>query len=162
MSRLAIALLACMALFGAALFGAERYKGPRPPKADVPYLLHADNLIETEVGKASSQERKDLVVATLAGASSPVKTPLSEPIFLIKTDKLLVDKIQAYRLEVKNGQREVVVDAKKSKNMKRPIHLQVTKLDDRLYRVEVDEALENGEYSLSPDGSDETFSFQVY
>jgi hypothetical protein len=157
MARIAIALLACTVLFGA-----EKYKGPRPPKADVPYLLHADNLIETEVGKASSQERKDLVVATLQGASSPVKTPLSEPIFIIKTDKLLVDKIQAYRLEVKNGQREVVVDAKKAKNMKRPIHLEVTKLDDKLYRVEVDEALENGEYSLSPDGSDDTFSFQVY
>ena len=28
---------------------AEKYTGPRPPKADVPYLLHADNLIETEI-----------------------------------------------------------------------------------------------------------------
>jgi hypothetical protein len=155
--RIAIALLACTAVFGA-----EKYTGPRPPKADVPYLLHADNLIETEVGKAKSDERKDVVVATVPGPSSPAKTPLSEPIFLIKTDKLLVDKIQAYRMEVKNGQREVVVNAKKLKNVQRPIHLQVTKLDDRLYRVEVDEALENGEYSLSPDGSDETFSFQVY
>jgi hypothetical protein len=155
--RVTLAFLAC-----SALFGAEKYGGPRPPKADVPYLLHADNLIETEVGKAKSDERKDTVIATLPGAASPVKTPLSEPIFLIKTDKLLVDKIQAYRLQVKNGQREVVVNAKNTKNMQRPIHLQVTKLDDRLYRVEVDESLENGEYSLSPDGSDETFSFQVY
>jgi len=55
-----------------------------------------------------------------------------------------------------------VVNAKKLKNMQRPIHLQITRLDDRLYRVEVDEPLENGEYSLSPDGSDETFSFQIY
>ena len=157
MARFAIALLACTAVFGA-----EKYTGPRPPKADIPYLLHADNLVQTEVGKANSQERKDLVVASLPGASSPVKTPLAEPIFIIKTDKLLVDKIQAYRLEVKNGQREVVIDAKKAKNVKRPIHLQVTKLDDKLYRVEVDETLENGEYSLSPDGSDDTFSFQVY
>lgn len=144
------------------IFGAERYTGPRPPKADVVYLMHADNLVETELGKAKSEERKDLVIASIPGASSPVKTPLAEPIFILKTDKLSVDKIAAYRLEVKNGQREVVVNAKKIKNIKPPIHLQVTKLDDRLYRIEVDEPLDNGEYSLSPDGSDETFSFQVY
>ena len=95
-------------------FGAEKYTGPRPPKADIPYLMHADNLIETEVGKAKSDERKDTVVATLPGASSPVKTPLAEPIFLFKADKLSVDKIAAFRLDVKNGQREVVVNAKKS------------------------------------------------
>ena len=54
------------------------------------------------------------------------------------------------------------MNAKKAKNIQRPIHLQVTRLDDRLYRVEVDEPLENGEYSLSPDGSDQTFSFQIF
>lgn len=157
MQRLSCLILAC-----AALFGAEKYNGPRPPKADVLYLVHADNLVETELGEAKSDERKDTVVATLPGESSPVKTPLSEPIFLVKTEKLLVDKIAAFRLEVKKGQREVVVSAKNLKNMKAPIHLQVTKLDDRLYRIEVDEPLANGEYSLSPDGSNETFSFQIY
>ena len=152
-----------LALFVAvSVFAAEKYAGPRPPKADVPYLLHADNLIETEVGTAKSQERKDIVIATLPGASSPVKTPLAEPIFLVKTDKLVIDKLAAYKLEVKNGSREVVVNARKAKNVGRPLHVQVTKLDDKLYRVEIDEILENGEYALSPDGSDETFSFQVY
>jgi hypothetical protein len=157
-ARFAIVLTTCTTLFAA-----EKYTGPRPPKADVPYLMHADNLVETEVGKAKSDERKDTVVATIPGASSPVKTPLSEPIFLLKTDKLLVDKIQAYRLQpTKNGQREVVINAKNLKNVQRSLHLQVTKLDDKLYRIELDEFLENGEYSLSPDGSDDTFSFQVY
>lgn len=151
-----------LTLLGALASAADKYTGPRPPKADVLYLLHADNLVETEIGKAKNEERKDLVVATVPGASSPVKTPLAEPVFLIKTDKILVDKLGAFRMEVKNGQREVVVNAKKLKNLKPPIHLTVTKLDDRLYRVEVDEVLENGEYSVSPDGSDETFSFQIY
>ena len=159
MSPARIALTLTLAV---AVFGAERYTGPRPPKADVPYLLHADNLIETETGKAKSDERKDTVVASIPGASSPVKTPLAEPIFLFKSDKLSVDKLAVFKLDVKNGQREVVVNAKKVKNMRPPIHLQETKLDDKLYRVEVDEALENGEYSISPDGSDETFSFQIY
>lgn len=149
-------------LLSLGLPAAEKYTGPVPPKADVLYLLHADNLIETELGKAKNDERKDQVVAAIPGASSPVKTPLSEPIFLIKTEKLSASKLAAFKLEVKNGQREVVVSAKKLKNMQEPIHLQVTKLADQLYRVEVDEPLENGEYSVSPDGSDETFSFQIY
>lgn len=159
MSRSIVALALLTSSFAVA---ADKYTGPRPPKADVVYLVHADNLVETELGTAKSDERKDVVVATLPGANSPVKTPLAEPIFLVKTDKLSVDKLAAYKLDVKNGQREVVVSAKKLKNMKPPIHLTVTRLDDRLYRVEVDEVLENGEYSLSPDGSDETFSFQIY
>jgi hypothetical protein len=153
---------ALVLLIALSVLAAERYSGPRPPKADVPYLLHADNLTETEIGTAKSQERKDVVIATLPGASSPVKTPLAEPIFLVKTDKLVIDKLAAYKLDVKNGSREVVVNARKAKNVGRPLHLQVTKLDDKLYRVEIDEILENGEYALSPDGSDETFSFQVY
>ena len=159
---MAIARLPLALLLAVSVFGAEKYTGPRPPKADIPYLMHADNLIEPEVGKAATQERKDTVVATVPGAASPVKTPLAEPIFLLKSEKLLVDKFAAYRYDVKNGQREVVVNAKKAKNMKPAIHLQVTKLDDRLYRIEIDEPLENGEYVLSPDGSDETFSFQIY
>ena len=31
---------------------ADKYTGPKPPKADVPYLLHADTLIETEAVEA--------------------------------------------------------------------------------------------------------------
>jgi hypothetical protein len=158
MSRAIFALV----LLSSWAVAADKYTGPRPPKADVLYLLHADNLVETELGKAKNDERKDTVVATLPGPSSPVKTPLAEPVFIIKSDKISPDKLAAFRLEVKNGQREVVISAKKLKNMKAPIHLMVTRLDDRLYRVEVDEVLENGEYSVSPDGSDETFSFQIY
>ena len=45
------------------MFGAEKYTGPRPPKADIPYLMHADNLIETEVGKAASDERRSPLIA---------------------------------------------------------------------------------------------------
>src|SRR3954447_25963944 len=83
------------------VFGAEKYTGPRPPKADIPYLMHADNLIETEVGKAKSDEKKDTVTASIPGASSPVKTPLAEPIFIFKSDKLAPEKLAAFRLDVK-------------------------------------------------------------
>ena len=141
---------------------AEKYSGPRPPKVDVPYLLHADNLVETESGTATTEQRKDATYAVLKGANSPAKTPLSEPIFILRTEKLDVNKLEAYKLESKGGQREVLIGHKKPKNVTRPIYLKLTRLDDRLYQVEVDEPLENGEYSLTPQGSDETFSFAIY
>jgi hypothetical protein len=44
----------------------------------------------------------------------------------------------------------------------RPIRLNVTRLDENLYKIEVDEILENGEYSLSPVDSNQVFCFQIY
>jgi hypothetical protein len=143
-------------------FGASKYNGPRPPKPDVLYLLHADNLLETEVVAAKDETRKDAQIAIVPGAASSAKTPLAEPIFLLKTGQLQPNKLAAYKFEVKNGSREVVVSHKKQKEVAKPIHLMVTKLDDNLYRVEIDEPLENGEYTISPEGSNDTFNFQVY
>jgi len=142
--------------------GASKYSGPRPPKADVLYLLHADNLVETEVAVAKEETRKDAGVAMIPGASSPAKTPMAEPIFLVRTNQLVPNKLAAYKFEVKNGNREVVISHKKQKNASKPIHLMITKLDDNLYRVEVDQPLENGEYTISPEGSNGTFNFQIY
>lgn len=141
---------------------AEKYMGPRPPKADVPYLLHADNLLETEPGLATMETKKDATYAILKGAGSSVKTPLAEPIFIIRTEKFSAEKFEVYKLESKDGQREVMINHKKPKNVPRPVHLAITRLDDRLYRIEVDEPLENGEYTLTPQGSDDTFSFAIY
>src|SRR5215217_813604 len=116
-------------LFVTAAGAADKYTGPRPPKADVPYLLHADNLIETELGSAGNETRKDATFAVMNGATSPVKTPLAEPIFILRTDKLQPEKMEAYKLESKNGKREVMINNKKAKNLPRPIHLAVTRLD---------------------------------
>ena len=141
---------------------AERYTGPRPEKADVPYLVHADNLVETEPGTATTEQRKDATYAIIQGAASSARTPLSEPIFLLRSEKLPAEKMELYRLEVKNGRREVLIGHKKPKNVPRPIYLSITRLDDKLYRIEADEPLENGEYSLTPSGEDSTFSFSIY
>ena len=142
------------------LAAADKYNGPRPPKTDVPYLLHADNLLETEVGEATNDTKKDTTVASIAGASSPVKTPLAEPVFLFKSGKIQAEKLTAWRLQSRNGRREVTFSQKK--NGTKPLHLTIERLEPGLYRIEVDEALENGEYVLSPEGSNETFAFQVY
>src|SRR5215470_4744397 len=86
---------------------AQKYTGPRPPKPDVVYLVHADNLVPLEAAEAKQESKKDEVTFTVAGASSPARTPLAEPIFLMQSDKIQADRLELYRMEVKNGRREV-------------------------------------------------------
>ncbi|MGA2325097.1 MAG: hypothetical protein ABSH05_02315 [Bryobacteraceae bacterium] len=153
-----LAVLGCAAL----ALAQQDYSGPRPPKPDLPYLMHAGNLVETETSEAREEQRKSEVVYTIAGAASPVRTPLAEPVFLFQSDKLAPDSLGLFRLEVKGGSRQVVLSKKKRDS--HPLRLTVTRLADRLYRVEVNEGLGlgNGEYSLSPEGSNQAFCFAVY
>ena len=151
-----------VALWSVALGAAEKYTGPRPSKADVPYLAHADNLIETEKSEAREEKRKDGMAYVIPGASSPVRTPLAEPIFLLQVEKIQPEKLELYRLDSKNGQREIFFHEKKKKDGPRPVILSVRRLDEGLFRIEVQEGLESGEYSLTPAGSNQVFTFQVY
>ncbi len=144
----------------AATAAAKDYDGPRPPQADVPYLVHADNLIPTEAVEARQETHKSESIFTVPGASSSARTPLAEPIFLFLSDKIAPDSIQLFRFEIKNGNRQLVA----SKKSGRPLRLSVTKLGDNLYRIEVDETLglPKGEYALSPNESNQSFCFEVY
>ncbi len=156
-------LAASSFVFAPQTFSAQnKYNGPRPPKPDLPYLLHADHLIPTEAVEAREEKRKSETIATVAGASSPARTPLAEPIFLLESAKLDPGQLELWKLESKGGNRQLVLPDKPKKGGPRPLRLLVTKLDDTLYRVEVNEVLENGEYSLSPRGSSQVFCFQVY
>ena len=152
---LRFALLLTMPL---AALAAEKYDGPRPPKPDMVYLVHADNLIPTEAVEAKDEGG----LYTLAGASSAARTPLAEPIFLIESDKILPERLELYRWEVKGGRRELATGKGKRKGSARALHLSINKVDGRLYRVEASEPLENGEYSLSPNDSNKVFCFAVY
>jgi hypothetical protein len=149
-------LLLCVA---ALAIQAEDYKGPRPPKADVLYLVHASNLIPTEVLTAQQDSKKDTDTFTVPGAASPVRTPLAEPIFLFRSDRIRPDDLGLFKFEVKNGKRQLTLSVRRKKG---ELHLSITKLEKDLYRVEADEVLENGEYSLSPSGSNTVFCFEVY
>ena len=140
----------------------EKYAGPRPPKPDLPYLVHADNLEPTEAAEAKEEQVKDLVVYAIAGVACAAKTPLAGPIFLIQTEKLEAEKVELYRMDVKNGRRQVAFSKKKPKDSARPIRLEVSRLDEKLFRIEVQESLDVGEYSLTPSGSNQVFCFQVY
>jgi hypothetical protein len=143
------------------LAAADKYQGPRPPKPDLPYLLHGSRLVETEATEAREEKRKDDTVYVISGASSPARTPLAEPILLLETEKLQADRLELYKLEVRNGRREAVFPAKRRKDA-RPIRISVTRLDQNLYRLEAAVGLENGEYSLTPAASNQVFCFQVY
>jgi hypothetical protein len=141
---------------------AQKYSGPRPPKPDIPYLLHADTLVETEVTEAKEQNKKDEITYVVPGAESPAKTPLASPILLLQAEKISAEQLQLYRLEVKNGQREVLF-SKKKKQTARPIRMNVNRItSDNLYKIEVDESLTAGQYSLTPEGSNTVFCFQVF
>jgi hypothetical protein len=137
---------------------AQSSSAPKPPKPDLPYLKHADNLVPTELVQAQEQKKKDESTFVIAGAASTAKTPLALPIFLFQSDKIAVDTLQLYRLEIKNGHREVTV----GKHGAEAIQLQVTPVEGKIYRIEVYNELEPGEYSFSPNNSNTAFCFQVF
>ncbi len=150
------------ALIAASLFAAEKYNGPVPPKPDIPYLLHASNLIETEVTQAREENKKNDTTFIVPGASSSVRTPLAEPIFIIDSRTVSAESFELYRLDVKGGNREVSVNSSRRRGGSHALHLAVKQLSGHLYRVEVDEPLENGQYALSSNGDNHAFCFEIY
>ncbi|HTR39836.1 MAG TPA: hypothetical protein VMH80_28380 [Bryobacteraceae bacterium] len=151
--KLALAPLAA----AVCLFAAEKYTGPIPPKPDIPYLLHASNLLETEPAQAHEGKRDTFVIS---GAASPARTPLAEPIFILDARQLSPETIELYRLDLKGGNRELSFTS--GRHGGRSLHLTVRPLTGHLYRLEADEPLENGEYALSPNGSNQSFCFEIY
>ena len=149
-------LLACAVVLTAT---AQKYTGPRPPKADLPYLKHADNLVPTEAVEAKEEKKKDDTLYVVEGANSSVKTPLASPIFLLQAAKLVPERLQLFRLDAKSDHREILFTPK---HPPKPIRVEVTRLAPDLYRIEVNESLEPGEYSLSPEGTNQVFCFQVF
>jgi hypothetical protein len=150
------------ALVCTALGFGQKYSGPRPPKPDVPYLQHADNLVETEVAEAKEDDRKNETVYEVAGPSSPARTPLAEPIFLFQSEKIVPGKLDLFQLETKDNNRRIIFPKKKKKDAPRPLRLSIKRLEENLYRIEANEPLDNGEYSLTPAGSNQVFCFEVY
>jgi len=136
---------------------AQKYDGPRPPKPDVPYLKHGDTLIPTE---AVEEKKKDDTTYTVDGAASSARTPLAEPVFLMQAGSLAPARFQLFKLEVKDGHRELAYPGKKQPQA---IRIVVTRLSpEGIWKIEVDESLEPGEYFLNPEGATKAFCFQVF
>ena len=148
----------------AAAVTAQKYDGPRPPKPDVPYMLHASNLVSTDVDEAKEDKRKDGTAYITPGASAKAKTPLAEPIFLFETKSIPPERLSLYRLDVKGGSREVFFfdNLKKRKDSAKSLRLSAVKVTQGLYRLEPTEPLANGEYAITPADSNTVFSFTIY
>jgi hypothetical protein len=152
--------IAFACLIVATLAAAEKYDGPVPPKPDIPYLLHASTLVETEVAQAQQGKKTDQY--SISGAASPARTPLAEPIFIIDARQIQPGSFELYRLDVKGGNREVSLNGGRKHGGSHALHLAVKPLGGHLFRVEVDEALDNGEYALSPSNDNRAFCFEIY
>jgi hypothetical protein len=138
----------------------QKYDGPVPPKPDLPYLKHGDTLIPTEAVTAKEDKKKDGSLYTIDGAQSSARTPLAAPILLLKADKVVPQNLQLFKLEVKNGHRELNFP---SKRPPQAIRIVVTKMSsDGIWKIEVNESLDPGEYSLSPSDSNSAYCFQVF
>jgi hypothetical protein len=136
-----------------------KYTGPVPPKADLPYLKHAGNLVELEAVEFKEEKTKDDVRYTAPGESSSAKTPLALPVFLIKFEKLNPVSLSIYRLESKDGHREITLSGEKRAAV---IHVVVTRLTaDGLYRMDVSDDLESGQFVLSLSGTNRGFCFAI-
>jgi hypothetical protein len=140
----------------------EKYSGPKPANKDVPYLLHGQKLIATEVEKASQSNSKEGQVFFVAGTTSPARTPLAEPIFLFSPDHFRAEQLGLFRFEVRNGRREVISGKHRSEDEDRVLRLTLRHLDEDLFRIEVSETLDPGEYALSPENDNTAFCFTVY
>ncbi len=154
--------LIAMICLGAAW--AQKYDGPKPEKPDLPYLRHATQLIPLEVSEAKEEKRKEGTAYVSAGAASPVRTPMAEPIFVFESKSIPAEKLTLYKLEVKGNTREVFFfdNPKKRKDSARPLRLMVTRLAPGLSKLEANETLFPGEYALTPEGSNQVFLFQVF
>jgi hypothetical protein len=143
-------------------FAADKYAGPKPGKPDLPYLLHGSTLVATESSEAKEETKGKDAVYTIAGATSTARTPLAEPIFILEAQKVVPERMELYKVAVRDSVREVSLTEKRKKGGSRPIHLTVFPLGGKLYRVEAAETLEEGEYCLSPSDSNRVFCFAVY
>jgi hypothetical protein len=65
-------------------------------------------------------------------------------------------------MEVKSGNRFVAMPTRGKKGGPKPVFLMVNRLEAGLFKVEVNEYLENGEYCLSPENSNRVFCFTTY
>jgi hypothetical protein len=154
-------LRALPASFAGTVWAQGKYSGPRPPKKDIPYLLQADKLIQTELQEATTSTTKEGKLYSVAGATSFARTPLPEPIFLFSPDKIRADQMGLYRFEVKDGRRQIISGKHRSEDDP-DLRITLRPLDAGVYRIEASQMLDPGEYSLSPEGAQMAFCFTVY
>jgi hypothetical protein len=151
-------MVGCVAVVVAAR--AQKYDGPLPAKPDLPYIKQAAMLIPMEATEARAEKRNEGTRYLIQGEASPVRTPLSLPIFILKAQKVAPLRLQLYKLEAKEGHREFVAGGSNPPGV---LHMEITKLGaDGLCKIAVSDPLEAGEYVLMGEDSTHVFCFQVF
>ena len=145
--------LAILVLSGSALAAASGQDLPKPAKQDVPYLIHATNLLEIETNEAIEEADKKAQIYYVPGAASTARTPLGFPEFLFAPAEINPYSLRLYGFESVNGRREVLI-RKKKKIVVRTFLVNVTEDAEGLFRIRVNSSLARGEYCLTPDGED--------
>ena len=135
--------------------------GPKPDKKDIPYLVHAGNLVQTEVIKPAAADTAEGTRYSIPGQTSPARTPLALPIFLMDAAQIQPGKFRLIHLTVSSGHRETII-LKRPSNDDPPLLLTLTSLGGGLYRLETVNEIENGEYALNIAGTDQFFCFSVF
>ncbi|HKD09717.1 MAG TPA: hypothetical protein VKB79_27675 [Bryobacteraceae bacterium] len=135
--------------------------GPKPDKKDIPYLLLANNLVQTEVVRPSAQQTSEGTTYSIPGETSLAKTPLALPVFLIDSAQIRPEKLRLIRLIPSSGHRQALLRKTPSPD-DAPLLLTATKVADTIYRLEAVNEIENGEYALNAAGSDQFFCFTVF
>lgn len=138
------------------------YQGPKPAKPDLPYLVHGDTITETDQGDAQQSEDKKRTVYTVSGTAANARTPLSEPVFLMKPEKLKAEQLTLYKMSIQKGNRVIAFRDKPDKDDPQPVPMLYHNRKDGTVIFEANQYLENGEYCLSPSGANTVFCFQVY
>ncbi len=153
--------LSAAVLFATFLIARQEYSGPPPPRRDAIYLVHADDLVETETATARAQTVGNDLTYVIPGERSMARTPLASPTLVIEAAGINAEKLQLFRLDVKNGHREIRFRYK-AKSGAIPLRAEISRLPERLYQIDVIDSLAAGEYALSPDGTNDVFCFEVF
>jgi hypothetical protein len=157
-----------MTVFGsAAEIVAAQQKGaePKPPKKDLPYLLEAEKLIPTDPQPATRSNSKDDQTITVAGASSPARTPLPEPIFLFLPGQIDATQFELIQFQISNGRRQWSKSKQEHPDNDEPqeiLRLTLRPLGNGVIRIEAAEMLSPGEYALIAKGQNTAFCFTVF
>ena len=100
-------------------------------------------------------------MCSVPGESSRARTPLALPVFLLDASGIQPRTLRLIRLTVKAGHREAIVRKRLDPDDSQ-ILLTVTNLGAGLYRFEVVNEIENGEYALTAPGNPLLFCFTVF
>ena len=144
--------------------GQRKEAASKPPKADLPYLLQAGNLIPTEPQPISRSGAKGDETVSVSGVTSPARTPLPEPIFLFSPGEINAGDLELIRFQIANGRRQWKKGQQSNTDdePEQVLRLTLRPSSEGVVRIEAAAMLNPGEYALLPRAKNTAFCFTVF